>query len=216
MSEIKKEMVNHPEHYKGNKFEVIEIIEDYNLGFNLGNAVKYILRCEKKGKKTEDLNKAIWYLNREIYMANNPRKAAMTNITSPEERSQALKNTINSINKNICPVCGKKLENENMQVCKECEKKIPWGSFISAYSEKNHYKSFSEFYKNIERIMKENEKENNNKGKHIKCMSCGDYFLPENDDDLICENCKEKYLDENENEYKCVDNRNINRNRNKN
>lgn len=210
----KKEMVNHPEHYKGNKFEVIEIIEDYNLGFNLGNAVKYILRCEKKGKKIEDIQKAIWYLNREIYMENNPKKAATTNITLPKERSQALKNVINAMNKNICPVCGKKLENENMQVCKECEKKIPWGSLISAYSEKNHYKSFSEFYKNIERIMKENEKENNNKGNYIKCMSCGDYFVPEDADDLICENCKEKYVDENENEYKCVDNRNINRNRN--
>lgn len=34
--------------------------------------------------------------------------------------------------------------------------------------------------------------------KYIKCMSCGDYFPPENDDDLICENCKEKYVDEKE------------------
>lgn len=59
-------MVNHPSHYQGNKFEVIDIIEDYNLGFNLGNAIKYILRAGKKNDYVEDLKKAIWYLQREI------------------------------------------------------------------------------------------------------------------------------------------------------
>lgn len=43
------EKINHPEHYKGNKYEAIDIIDDYQLGFNLGNAVKYILRAGKKG-----------------------------------------------------------------------------------------------------------------------------------------------------------------------
>lgn len=38
------EKINHPEHYKGNKYEAIDIIDDYQLGFNLGNAVKYIYR----------------------------------------------------------------------------------------------------------------------------------------------------------------------------
>ncbi len=61
-----KEMVNHPAHYQGTKTEVIDIIEDYELGFNLGNAVKYVLRCENKGNKKQDLEKAIWYLNREL------------------------------------------------------------------------------------------------------------------------------------------------------
>jgi len=61
-----KEMVNHPDHYQGNKMEVIDIIEDYNLGFSLGNAVKYILRADKKGNKKQDLQKAIWYLEREL------------------------------------------------------------------------------------------------------------------------------------------------------
>lgn len=61
-----QEMVNHPSHYQGNKFEVIDIIEDYNLGFNLGNAIKYILRAGKKNDYVEDLKKAIWYLQREI------------------------------------------------------------------------------------------------------------------------------------------------------
>ena len=61
-----KEMVNHPSHYRGNKFEVIDIIEDYNLNFNLGNAIKYILRCGKKDTAVQELKKAVWYLNREI------------------------------------------------------------------------------------------------------------------------------------------------------
>jgi len=58
--------VNHPKHYNQGKFEVIDVIEDWNLGFSLGNAVKYIGRCEHKGNKVEDLEKVIFYLNREI------------------------------------------------------------------------------------------------------------------------------------------------------
>ena len=61
-----REMVNHPDHYQGNKFEVIDIIEDYNLNFNLGNAIKYILRADNKDNRKQDLNKAIWYIQREI------------------------------------------------------------------------------------------------------------------------------------------------------
>lgn len=60
------EKINHPEHYKGNKFEAIDIIDDYQLGFNLGNAVKYILRAGKKGDTAEDLKKAKWYIEHEI------------------------------------------------------------------------------------------------------------------------------------------------------
>lgn len=60
------EYVNHPNHYQGKTFEVIDIIEDYELNFNLGNAIKYILRCDKKDCKKRDLEKAIWYLQREI------------------------------------------------------------------------------------------------------------------------------------------------------
>ena len=61
-----KEMVNHPAHYQGAKTEVIDIIEDYDLGFSLGNAIKYILRSDKKGARKQDLKKAIWYIQREI------------------------------------------------------------------------------------------------------------------------------------------------------
>lgn len=64
----KPEAVNHPSHYGGesNPYEAIKVIEAHNLGFNLGNAVKYILRAGKKGNAKEDLEKAVWYLKREI------------------------------------------------------------------------------------------------------------------------------------------------------
>jgi hypothetical protein len=60
--------VNHPQHYGGsdNIYEAIKVIEAWDLGFNLGNVVKYISRAGKKGSRLEDLRKAQWYLNREI------------------------------------------------------------------------------------------------------------------------------------------------------
>jgi hypothetical protein len=60
--------VNHPAHYTDGKIEVIEFIEDKNLDFCLGNAVKYISRAGKKdaNKTIEDLEKAAWYLARKI------------------------------------------------------------------------------------------------------------------------------------------------------
>lgn len=58
--------VNHPPHYKEHPsgVECIQITEHFN--FNLGNAIKYIWRCDRKGKSIEDLEKARWYLDREI------------------------------------------------------------------------------------------------------------------------------------------------------
>ena len=61
--------VNHPSHYGGdNVYEVIRIIEHFKLGFNLGNVLKYVLRAgiKNKDKHIEDLEKAAWYLDREI------------------------------------------------------------------------------------------------------------------------------------------------------
>ena len=63
--------VNRPSHYISNSgIESIDVIEAFDLGFNLGNSVKYILRSGKKGgsreKEIEDLKKSIWYLKREI------------------------------------------------------------------------------------------------------------------------------------------------------
>ena len=66
--------VQNPQHYADSNIEVIDYIEDKNLGFCLGNAIKYISRAGKKHsvgksdkeKTIQDLNKAIWYLNRRI------------------------------------------------------------------------------------------------------------------------------------------------------
>ena len=58
--------VNHPEHYKVGGIETIDFIEAKSLGYNLGNVVKYITRSDHKGNKLQDLQKAAWYLNREI------------------------------------------------------------------------------------------------------------------------------------------------------
>lgn len=59
-------MVENPQHYQGKSFEVIDIINDYSLNFELGNAIKYILRADKKGNKKQDLEKAVWYLKHEL------------------------------------------------------------------------------------------------------------------------------------------------------
>lgn len=62
----KKEAVNHPAHYTSGGMEAIDVIESFDLGFSLGNAVKYILRAGRKGDRLEDLKKARWYIEREI------------------------------------------------------------------------------------------------------------------------------------------------------
>ena len=64
--ENKNNLVNHPSHYNQNGIEVIDIIEAYNLNFNLGNVIKYILRSDFKENKRQDLEKALWYLEREV------------------------------------------------------------------------------------------------------------------------------------------------------
>ena len=61
-----KEMVNHPSHYNHGKYEAIDVIEDWGLGFNLGNTIKYISRAGHKDSIVQDLKKAMWYLDREI------------------------------------------------------------------------------------------------------------------------------------------------------
>lgn len=63
---INHDAVNHPQHYKRNPagIEVIDIVE--HLNFNQGNAIKYILRAPYKGDMRTDLEKAKWYLEREL------------------------------------------------------------------------------------------------------------------------------------------------------
>jgi hypothetical protein len=69
------EMVNHPNHYGGedNIYEAIKVIDAWELGFSLGNTVKYISRAGKKNpnKELEDLKKAKWYLDHHIKALEN-------------------------------------------------------------------------------------------------------------------------------------------------
>jgi hypothetical protein len=56
-----------PIRYNSNKgYDVIDVIKDYNLNFNRGNILKYIIRAGKKDNELKDLEKALDYLQREI------------------------------------------------------------------------------------------------------------------------------------------------------
>lgn len=63
---MKEDQVNHPKHYTihPSGIETIEVTEHMN--FCLGNVIKYVMRAPYKGRHIEDLEKAAWYLNREI------------------------------------------------------------------------------------------------------------------------------------------------------
>ena len=62
----KSDAVNHPAHYKVGGIETIDFIEAKKLGYNLGNVVKYLTRADHKGNRKQDLEKAKWYLEREL------------------------------------------------------------------------------------------------------------------------------------------------------
>ena len=71
---MKEEMVNHPSHYNHGKLECIDIMEDVfgideTKAFCKLNAFKYLVRAELKGKEVEDIDKALWYLNKHQELA---------------------------------------------------------------------------------------------------------------------------------------------------
>lgn len=75
VAEVKQAMdlVNHPAHYKAGGIETIDFIEAKDLNYRLGNVIKYVARAGKKHTDpVQDLEKALWYLQREI----NVRKEA--------------------------------------------------------------------------------------------------------------------------------------------
>jgi hypothetical protein len=69
---VMTDAVNHPAHYTssaarcecGKGIECIQVTE--HLGFNVGNAIKYLWRADLKGSRRTDLEKARWYVDREI------------------------------------------------------------------------------------------------------------------------------------------------------
>lgn len=58
--------VEHPKHYTSHPSGVECITITEHMGFNLGNAFKYIWRADLKHDAIEDLRKAEWYIRREI------------------------------------------------------------------------------------------------------------------------------------------------------
>jgi len=64
------DLVNNPPHYRVGGIETIDFIEAKNLNYNLGNAVKYITRADHKDNRVQDLEKARWYIEREILSAH--------------------------------------------------------------------------------------------------------------------------------------------------
>ena len=69
--EIKADPVNHPPHYRTGGVETIDFIEAKDLNYRLGNVVKYVSRAGRKGDPLQDLEKAAWYLQREITARKN-------------------------------------------------------------------------------------------------------------------------------------------------
>jgi len=73
--------VYHPTHYNRGKIEVIDFIEDQQLGFHLGNVIKYICRLESKGERIQDLEKALWYLERYIRLEQSKLEVDANTVT---------------------------------------------------------------------------------------------------------------------------------------
>lgn len=71
---IKNDAVNNPKHYTSHPsgIEYIQITE--HMGFNLGNAIKYIWRSDLKDNPQENISKAIWYLKRELLRIEKERE----------------------------------------------------------------------------------------------------------------------------------------------
>ena len=75
-------------HYKAGAIEPIDFIASQELNFNLGNVVKYVTRCNHKGTKREDLQKAIDYINFELQSMKDP-------VTVTDPFANGFKNTGN-------------------------------------------------------------------------------------------------------------------------
>jgi hypothetical protein len=82
---MSEDTVNHPPHYTAHPsgVECIQVTEHMN--FCLGNAVKYIWRADLKDNAIEDLQKAVWYVNREIERRTKALQATTSTKTSSRE-----------------------------------------------------------------------------------------------------------------------------------
>jgi hypothetical protein len=81
--EVVDDPVNHPKHYTSHPSGVECITVTEHMNFNIGNAVKYLWRVDGKGDPVQQLQKARWYINREIERLVN------TNLETLKKRPRA-------------------------------------------------------------------------------------------------------------------------------
>ena len=110
-------MVSHPEHYNMGKVEVIDIIEglikdidDPSVGFNVGQCLKYILRCPYKENMYRDLKKTEWYLQRAIKLLEDNYDFELQDVI--EDDIEDIQTTFNEDITNIGFELGLELEEE--------------------------------------------------------------------------------------------------------
>jgi len=91
------DMVNNPSHYvEGRKYETFDVIRDWDLGYCLGNAVKYISRAGRKVNSTMDIEKSMWYLQRYL-----DERSDTANKSTESIDSGSLDNKYSSIRKGL-------------------------------------------------------------------------------------------------------------------
>lgn len=83
-----KDNVNRPQHYTSHPsgVECIQVTE--HMGFNLGNVIKYVWRADLKGASIEDLEKALWYLKREIQKRKEAEPIVMRSGLTTEQKAE--------------------------------------------------------------------------------------------------------------------------------
>ena len=110
-------MVSHPEHYNRGEVEVIDIIEglikdidDPSVGFNVGQCLKYVLRCPYKENIYRDLKKANWYLQRATKLLEDNYDFELQDVI--EDDIEDIQTTFNDDITNIGFELGLELEEE--------------------------------------------------------------------------------------------------------
>lgn len=94
------DMVNHPPHYNTLPVDIecIDVIEHFNL--NRGNAIKYIWRAGEKGDPVQDLEKAIWYIDREIKRIKRFDVLSQADLDRAEVKSKELAKLLGTMDNN--------------------------------------------------------------------------------------------------------------------
>jgi hypothetical protein len=137
-----RDMINHPAHYlAGRKFEPIDVIEDWGLGYHLGTVLKYVARAGRKDDLVQDLKKCQWYLNRFIEKIGGSE--ASTPVEQEEREDYAdlvetmteLKKWLDTKAKNVSLSAGQRtllnelrgiLQQEEIQAIRQLVGTAPW------------------------------------------------------------------------------------------